>query len=35
MNLKSFKDLIKEIHDKDICQQCGGCVSFVIQLNMM
>jgi len=28
MNLKSFKDLIKEVHDKDICQQCGGCVSF-------
>ena len=28
MILKTFKDLIKEIHEKGICQQCGGCVSF-------
>jgi coenzyme F420 hydrogenase subunit beta len=26
--LKTFKDLIKEVHEKGICQQCGGCVSF-------
>jgi coenzyme F420 hydrogenase subunit beta len=26
--MKSFKDLIKEVHQKGICQQCGGCVSF-------
>ena len=26
--MKSFKDLIKEVHKKGICQQCGGCVSF-------
>ncbi len=25
---KSFKDLIKEVHDKNICQSCGGCISF-------
>lgn len=25
---KSFEDLIKEIHDKGICGECGGCVSF-------
>jgi coenzyme F420 hydrogenase subunit beta len=28
MQLKIFKDLIKEVHDIGICQQCGGCVSF-------
>ncbi|MFX0188167.1 MAG: Coenzyme F420 hydrogenase/dehydrogenase, beta subunit C-terminal domain [Candidatus Hodarchaeota archaeon] len=28
MNPKGFKDLIKEVHDLGICQQCGGCVSF-------
>jgi coenzyme F420 hydrogenase subunit beta len=26
--LKSFKDLIREVHDKNICGSCGGCVSF-------
>ncbi|TFG24773.1 MAG: hypothetical protein EU532_12300, partial [Promethearchaeota archaeon] len=26
--MKTFKDLIKEVHQKGICQQCGGCVSF-------
>ena len=25
---KTFKDLIEEVHDKGICQECGGCVSF-------
>ncbi len=25
---KTFHDLIKEVHDKGICQECGGCVSF-------
>ena len=24
----SFEDLIKKVHDKDICGECGGCVSF-------
>jgi len=28
MSNKSFQDLIKEVHDKGICQECGGCVSF-------
>jgi len=26
--VKSFEDLIVEVHNKGICQQCGGCVSF-------
>lgn len=25
---KSFEDLKKEVHDKGLCGQCGGCVSF-------
>ncbi len=25
---KSFEDLVKEVHEKDICGECGGCVSF-------
>ncbi|MFW9940168.1 MAG: Coenzyme F420 hydrogenase/dehydrogenase, beta subunit C-terminal domain [Candidatus Thorarchaeota archaeon] len=25
---KSFEDLIKEVHEKEICGECGGCVSF-------
>ncbi|MHA1689628.1 MAG: Coenzyme F420 hydrogenase/dehydrogenase, beta subunit C-terminal domain [Promethearchaeota archaeon] len=25
---KTFQDLIKEVHEKGICQECGGCVSF-------
>ena len=25
---KSFEDLIKEVHEKGICGECGGCVSF-------
>jgi len=25
---KTFEDLIKEVHDKGICGECGGCVSF-------
>lgn len=28
MSSKNFHDLIKEIHEKGICQECGGCVSF-------
>ncbi len=28
VSVKSFKDLIKEVHNKGICQECGGCVSF-------
>ena len=28
MSPKTFKDLIEEVHDKGICQECGGCVSF-------
>jgi len=28
MSPKSFQDLINEVHDKGICQECGGCVSF-------
>ena len=28
MSEKSFQDLIHEIHDRGICQGCGGCVSF-------
>ena len=28
MSSKTFKDLIKEVHEKGICQECGGCVSF-------
>jgi coenzyme F420 hydrogenase subunit beta len=26
--VKTFKDLMKEVHDRDICGSCGGCVSF-------
>jgi coenzyme F420 hydrogenase subunit beta len=26
--IKNFKNLIEEVHDKGICQLCGGCVSF-------
>ncbi|HMF30657.1 MAG TPA: coenzyme F420 hydrogenase/dehydrogenase beta subunit N-terminal domain-containing protein [Candidatus Lokiarchaeia archaeon] len=25
---KTFQDLIQEVHEKGICQECGGCVSF-------
>ena len=28
MKVKSFEDLIEEVHKKGICQQCGGCTSF-------
>jgi coenzyme F420 hydrogenase subunit beta len=28
MSTKTFQDLISEVHDKGICEQCGGCVSF-------
>ena len=28
METKSFQDLIKEVHDRGICQECGGCTSF-------
>ncbi|MFX0001642.1 MAG: Coenzyme F420 hydrogenase/dehydrogenase, beta subunit C-terminal domain [Candidatus Hodarchaeota archaeon] len=28
MKIKDFQDLIKEVHELGICQQCGGCVSF-------
>jgi coenzyme F420 hydrogenase subunit beta len=27
-NTKTFKHLIREVHDQGICGQCGGCVSF-------
>ncbi len=26
--MRTFKDLIEDVHDKGICIQCGGCVSF-------
>ena len=28
MSSKTFEDLMKEVHEKGICQECGGCVSF-------
>jgi len=28
MSIKTFQDLIKEVHEKGICQECGGCTSF-------
>ncbi len=28
MESKTFKDLIRTVHQKGICQECGGCVSF-------
>lgn len=28
MSAKSFQDLITEVHERGICQGCGGCVSF-------
>ncbi|MFW9896663.1 MAG: Coenzyme F420 hydrogenase/dehydrogenase, beta subunit C-terminal domain [Candidatus Thorarchaeota archaeon] len=28
MSSKTFQDLIKEVHNKGICQECGGCTSF-------
>ncbi len=28
MSMKTFQDLIKEVHEKGICQECGGCTSF-------
>ncbi len=28
MSTKTFEDLIHEVHEKGICQLCGGCVSF-------
>ena len=28
MRIKIFQDLIEEVHNPGICQQCGGCVSF-------
>ncbi|MFX1304446.1 MAG: Coenzyme F420 hydrogenase/dehydrogenase, beta subunit C-terminal domain [Promethearchaeota archaeon] len=28
MNIKTFNNLIEEVHKPGICQQCGGCVSF-------
>ncbi len=30
---KSFQDLIEEVHNKGICQECGGCVSFCSSAN--
>ncbi len=26
--VKSFEDLVTEVHDKGLCGKCGGCVSF-------
>lgn len=31
---KSFDDLVKEVHDKGICGECGGCVSFCSALDL-
>jgi coenzyme F420 hydrogenase subunit beta len=28
VSLKTFEDLIKEVHEKGLCGECGGCVSF-------
>jgi coenzyme F420 hydrogenase subunit beta len=28
MPSKNFQDLVEEVHEKGICQECGGCVSF-------
>jgi len=28
MSPKTFEDLITEVHEPGICQECGGCVSF-------
>ncbi len=28
MRTKTFEDLITEVHERGICQECGGCVSF-------
>ena len=28
MSSKTFQDLIDEVHNRGICQECGGCVSF-------
>ncbi|MCK4479550.1 MAG: coenzyme F420 hydrogenase, partial [Candidatus Lokiarchaeota archaeon] len=28
MSIKTFQDLIQEVHEKGICQECGGCTSF-------
>ncbi len=28
MSVKTFQDLITEVHERGICQECGGCVSF-------
>jgi len=28
MSPKTFHDLITEVHEKGICKECGGCVSF-------
>ncbi|KKK45435.1 MAG: Coenzyme F420 hydrogenase subunit beta, partial [Candidatus Lokiarchaeum sp. GC14_75] len=28
MVTKTFQELIEEVHEKGICQECGGCVSF-------
>ena len=25
---KSFEDLKREVHERNICGECGGCVSF-------
>lgn len=27
-DIKSFRDLVREVQDKGICGKCGGCVSF-------
>lgn len=28
VSLKTFEDLIKDVHEKGLCGECGGCVSF-------
>ncbi len=28
MSSKTFQDLIEEVHNRGICEECGGCVSF-------
>jgi coenzyme F420 hydrogenase subunit beta len=30
---KGFSDLISEVHDRNLCRQCGGCVTFCSSMN--
>ncbi len=31
--MKTFTDLIREVQDKGLCHQCGGCVAFCTAIN--